>query len=76
MNPTTGRCVNRDSAMGRLLIARGYNHTRKVSKTKTKTKTKTPECPPDKILNPTTRRCVNRDSAIGRLVLKRAAEHL
>jgi len=59
LNPATGRCVKRDGAIGKKLLAVQRHGAIKSSS----------KCDKDKVLNPATGRCVKRDGAIGKKLL-------
>ena len=59
INPDTGRCVDRNGAKGKEILARGK---KKSSPTKGK-------CSAGKIINPVTGRCVDRNGAKGKEIL-------
>ena len=56
INPKSGRCVNKDGRIGKLIVAT------------TKTSVK---CENNKIINPKSGRCVNKDGRIGKLLLSK-----
>jgi len=60
INPDTGRCVNKDGKIGKLIKK---TSDKKMSVKKTK-------CETGKIINPDTGRCVNEDGKIGKLIKK------
>lgn len=61
INPDTGRCVDRNGAKGKEILARG--------KKKSSTKVKKSKCPAGKIINPATGRCVDRNGTKGKEIL-------
>ena len=67
LNPKTGRCVNRNGAIGKALLAKPAKRKRK------RTAKKKSSCPAGKILNPKTGRCVNRNGAVGKALLAKSA---
>ena len=53
INPDTGRCVNKDGKIGKLIK---------------ETSVKKNKCKAEKIINPDTGRCVNKDGKIGKMI--------
>ena len=74
LNPTSNRCVKRNGAIGKKLIAEMEKNKRsKIKRTrnsKRRSKSKK-ECEKNKILNPETNRCVKRNSPTGRKLLNK-----
>lgn len=63
-NPSSGRCVKRDGAIGRKILREQGKPPNKQKSPKKK------ECRKDQIVNPASGKCVKRDGAIGRKILR------
>jgi len=64
-NPATGKCVNKDGAIGKAIL--GKKSLKKSSSPKKSSSSK--KCPTGKIENPATGKCVNKDGKIGKAIL-------
>jgi superfamily II DNA or RNA helicase len=64
-NPATGKCVNKDGAIGKAILGKKSSSPKKSSSSKKSPK----KCPSGKIENPATGKCVNKDGAIGKAIL-------
>lgn len=83
LNPATGRCVNRDGKIGKMLLSeKGKGKENGKNKGKNKGKEEVNEaydiekkliiCPKDKkkIVNPKSKRCVSRNGKIGKFIIE------
>lgn len=68
LNPVTGRCVKKDSLLGKKIV-KGLIVPKKMLEVK-----KGKDCPDGKVLNPMTGRCVNIDSVLGKKIMKEKKE--
>ena len=81
LNPATNRCVKRDGAIGRRILATAAPAASRPASPRRPPRSgldglrqnlndlNQARCPPGKIVNPATNRCVKRDGPIGRRIL-------
>ena len=68
-NTATGKCVNKDGAIGKAILGK-KSPKKSSSPKKSQKKSSSPKkCPTGKIENPATGKCVNKDGAIGKAIL-------